>query len=174
MSSSLNDMENEGLVVIGRPVASEYDSPEPIEALAAAIDAWGERLSLPLGLIYCGTTINWPDDVQYTPIVIGLVTFSGYGDDDEPVAGEVGPAEMDLARAKAIPAEFWRSLAEEHGVSFASDEDEVYLAAAGWTWVALDSATKKSACAVSTEDDGFCVIPEALRGQSFSVRVGYC
>jgi hypothetical protein len=92
MSSRLNEMENEGLVVIGRVVGNEYDSPEPIEALAAAVDAWGEKLSLPLGLVYCGTTINWPDDVRYTPIVIGLVTFSGFGDDDEPVAGEVGPA----------------------------------------------------------------------------------
>ncbi|MCA9660647.1 MAG: hypothetical protein KC486_20060, partial [Myxococcales bacterium] len=130
-------MENEGLVVIGRPLRNEYDAPAPIEALAAAVDAWGRKLSLPLGVVYCGTTINWPDDVQYTPIVIGLITFSGYGDDDEPVAGDVDARAMDLARAEAIPAEFWRALADEHGVEV-PEKDDVYLAAAGWTWVALD------------------------------------
>ncbi len=173
MSSRLNEMENEGLVVIGRPLGNEYDAPEPIEALAATIDAWGEKLGLPLGLVYCGTTINWPDDVKYTSIVVGLVTFSGYGDDDEPVAGELVPEAMDLGRARAIPAEFWAALRDEHGVSV-PDEDEVYLAAAGWTWVSLQGAGGERVCAVSTEDDGFCVIPEALRQGTWSVRVGYC
>ena len=172
MSSRLNEMENEGLVVIGRVVGTEYDSPEPIEALAAVVDAWGEKLSLSLGLVYCGTTINWPDDVKYTPIVIGLVTWSGFGD-DEPVAGEVEPSEMDIARAKAIPEEFWRSLREQHGVTL-SETDEVYLAAAGWTWVSMGSDEGERVCSVSTEDDGYCVIPEAIRSGSREVRVGYC
>ena len=173
MSSRLNEMENEGLVVIGRVVGNEYDSPEPIEALAKAVDAWGEKLSLPLGLVYCGTTINWPDEVKYTPIVIGLVTFSGFGDDDEPVAGEVEPSEMDLARAKAIPEAFWNALREEHGVTL-SASDEVYLAAAGWTWVSMGSAEGERVCSVSTEDDGYRVIPEEIRSGTWEVRVGYC
>ena len=173
MSSRLNEMENEGLVVIGRVVGNEYDSPEPIEALAAAIDAWGEKLSLPLGVVYCGTTINWPDDVRYTPIVIGLVTFGGCGDDDEPVAGEVGPADMDVGRAKAIPAEFWNSLREKHGVTL-SGSDEVYLAAAGWTWVSIGTPDGDRVCSVSTEDDGYRVIPVELRQGQWTVRVGYC
>lgn len=173
MSSSLNEMENEGLVVIGRVVGNEYDSPEPIEALAAAVDAWGEKLSLPLGLIYCGTTINWPDGVQYTAMVIGLVTFSGYGDDDQPVVGEVGPQEMDVERAKSIPAEFWSSLRETHRVTL-SETDEVYLAAAGWTWVSVGPADGHAVCTVSTEDDGYIVIPEDLRHEQWAVKVGYC
>ena len=173
MSSRLNEMENEGLVVIGRGVGNEYDSPEPVEALAKAVDAWGEKLSLPLGLVYCGTTINWPDDVKYTPIVIGLVTFSGFGDDDEPVAGEVVPSEMDIARAKAIPEEFWRCLREEHGVTL-SESDDVYLAAAGWTWVSMGSVEGERVCSVSTEDDGYRVIPEEIRSGTWEVRVGYC
>ena len=173
MSSRLHETDNEGVVVIGRPLGNEYDSPDPIEALAATIDAWGQRLSLPLGLVYCGTTINWPDDVQYTPIVVGLVTFSGYGDDDDPVAGELVPADMDVGRARAIPQEFWQALRDEHGVSV-PDEDDVYLAAAGWTWVSVDGPEGESVCAVSTEDDGYRVIPEALRQGNWSVRVGYC
>jgi hypothetical protein len=173
MSSRLNEMENEGLVVIGRVVATEFDAPGPIEALAEAVDAWGAKLSLPLGLIYCGTTINWPDDVRYTPLVIGLVTFSGYGDDDEPIAGEVVAKEMDISAAAAIPAEFWRALEEEHSITFDGDVD-VHLAAAGWTWVALDDGAGKTVCSVSTEDDGHCVIPAELRGGAWNMRVGYC
>lgn len=173
MNSRLNETENEGLIVIGRPLGNEYDSPEPIEALAATIDAWGQRLSLPLGLVYCGTTINWPDDVQYTSIVVGLITFSGYGDDDEPVAGQLGPADMDLGRARAIPEEFWQALRDEHGVSV-PDENAVYLAAAGWTWVSVDGPDGERVCSVSTEDDGYCVLPEELHQGHWSVRVGYC
>ncbi|MBL8635724.1 MAG: hypothetical protein JNM40_21035 [Myxococcales bacterium] len=173
MSSRLNEMENEGLVVIGRVVQTEYDTSEPIEALAEAVDDWAAKLSLPLGLVYCGTTINWPDDVRYTPLLIGLVTFSGYGDDDEPVAGHVGPGAMDLGRAKAIPEAFWQSLREQHGVTL-SDHDEVYLAAAGWTWVSMGSAEGERVCSVSTEDDGYRVIAEALRTGTWEVRVGYC
>ena len=105
--------------------------------------------------------------------MIGLITFSGYGDDDEPVAGDVDARAMDLARAEAIPAEFWRALADEHGVEV-PEKDDVYLAAAGWTWVALDGDDGKSVCSVSTEDAGYRVIPKALRGGSYSVRVGYC
>ena len=174
MSSRLNDMENEGLVVIGRLVGSEYDTPEAIERIAEAVDAWGRKLSLPLGLVYCGTTINWPSDVQYTSIVIGLITFSGYGDDDEPVAGELGPEDMDIARAEAIPADFWRALQQEPGVEL-SGSDEVYLAAAGWTWVALaPDEGSKSVFSVSTEGSGYRAIPQELRSGHWTVRVGYC
>ena len=173
MSSVLNEMENEGLVVLGRPVSNEYDTPEPIEAIAEFVDAWAAKLSLPLGLVYCGTTINWPDDVEYTPIIIGLITFNGYGDDDEPTAGEVTPEAMDLARAEAIPAEFWQALKKEHGVNV-TRSDKVLLAAAGWTWVELVDAAGKRVCSVSTEDAGYCAIPSKLLDGTWSARVGYC
>ncbi len=173
MTSVLNEMENEGLVVLGRPVSNEYDAPEPIEALAEFVDAWAAKLSLPLGLVYCGTTINWPDDVEYTPILIGLITFNGYGDDDEPTAGEVTPEAMDLSRAKAIPAEFWRELQSVHGVKVPKG-DRVLLAAAGWTWVELVDAAGERVCSVSTEDAGYRTIPAKLRTGTWSARVGYC
>ena len=111
--------------------------------------------------------------MEFTPIVIGLVTWSGFGDDDEPVAGEVVPSEMDIARAKAIPEAFWNALREEHGVTL-SASDEVYLAAAGWTWVSMGSAEGERVCSVSTEDDGYRVIPEEIRSGTWEVRVGYC
>jgi len=142
-------------------------------AVAAAVDAWGAKLSLPLGLVYCGTTINWPDDVEFTPIVIGLITCSGFGDDDAPIAGEVGPEAMDRARADAIPEAFWQDLAEKHGVALTGDPD-VYLAAAGWTWTRLERDEGDTVCSVSTEDDGYTRIPEDARGGSYLMHVGYC
>jgi len=172
MVSRLNEMENEGLIVIGRAVGDEFDSHEKIEALAKTVDAWATEHSVPLALVYCGTTINWPDDVGFTPIVIGLVTFSGYGDDDEPVAGEVGPKAMDVGRAAEIPSGFWEAVEREHGVELEGEVD-VLLAVAGWTWVGLDRG-EDDVCGVSAEDDGFCVVPAELRSESFVVKVGYC
>lgn len=171
MSSRLNEMENEGLIVIGRPVGSEWDDCEKVQAVAAAVDAWASKLSLPLGLIYCGTTINWPDEVKYTPILIGLITFSGYGDDDEPVAGVVEPSAMQADKASKIPAEFWADLEATHGVAF-SGEPDVYLACAGWTWARMEGGGHK--VSTSTEDSGFRVIPEAARSATLTMKVGYC
>lgn len=58
MSSRLNEMENEGLIVIGRPVGNEWDSAEKIQAVAATVDEWAKKPSVPLGLVYCGTSIT--------------------------------------------------------------------------------------------------------------------
>lgn len=170
MSSRLSE-ENEGLIVIGRPLSNDWEDCEKVKAVAAAVDAWASKLSLPLGLIYCGTTINWPEEVKYTPILIGLVTFSGYGDDDEPVAGVVEPSDMSVSEASKIPAEFWADLEATHGVAF-SGEPDVYLACAGWTWARMEGGGHK----VSTwaEDDGYCVVPEEARGAALTMTVGYC
>lgn len=173
MSSRLNEMENEGLVVIGRTVANDWSSVDEIRKVAEAVDALAAKHSLPLGLIYCGTTINWPDDFEYTPIMIGLITFSGFGDDDEPIAGQVPPEAMDLGRASSIPEGFWRALEEEHGVELRGETD-VYLATAGWTWASLEQADGKRVCSVSTEDEGYRVIPEEARGGQYLMKVGYC
>ncbi len=171
MSSRLNEMENEGLIVIGRPLSNEWEDCEKVKAVAAAVDAWASKLSLPLGLIYCGTTINWPEEVKYTPLIIGLVTFSGYGDDDEPVAGVVPPSAMSASEASKIPAEFWADLEATHGVAF-SDEPDVYLACAGWTWARMEGGGHK--VSTSTEDSGFRIVPEAARGTALTMKVGYC
>lgn len=170
MPSFLNEVENEGLVVIGRVIEPEtFDSPEPIKALVATIEAEAAKHSLPLGLVYCGTTINWPDDVEFTSIVIGLVTFSGAGDDDVPLAGEVGPKAMDVSRGDAIPESFWSALEEKHNVKL-EGPTEVYLAVAGWTWASLGD---DEVCA-SADHDGFTVIPEELRSEKQPMLVGYC
>ncbi len=80
---------------------------------------------------------------------------------------------MDVGRAKAIPEEFWSSLRETHGVTL-PETDEVYLAAAGWTWVSMESPEGDRVCSVSTEDDGYRAIPVELRQGRWAVRVGYC
>lgn len=173
MASFLNRTENEGLIVVGRVVDNGWKEHEKIEAVAAAVDAWAAKLSLPLGLVYCGTTINWPnEDPSYSPILIGLVTFDGPGDDDEPIAGTVEPSQMALAQAEKIPAAFWSALEAEHGVTF-SGEPNVYLAAAGWTWTRLESPDGEKV-STSTEDDGYCEVPEALRMQPLTMKTGYC
>lgn len=171
MASRLNEMENEGLIVVGRPVRNEWDDCEKIKAVASAVDVWGAKLALPLGLIYCSTTINWPDEVGFTPMLIGLITFSGYGDDDEPEAGVVEPAQMSADHARKIPAEFWADLEVAHGVTF-SGEPEVYLACAGWTWARMEGGGHK--VNADTEGAGYKVIPEAARGSAMTMRVGYC
>lgn len=173
MSSRLNELENEGLIVLGRPVGSEWDSVETIRRVAAAVDAWGKKLSLPLGLVYCGTTVNWPDEFEYTPVLIGLITFSGFGDDDEPIAGEVGPEAMNLAGGEKIPDAFWHDLEEAHGLELEGETD-VYLATAGWTWARLEADDGESVCGVSTEDDGYTVVPEDSRSGHYVMKVGYC
>ena len=182
--SYLNESENEGLVVVGRPIESmkEHDR---IRALADAVDAWADRLSLPLALVFCGSTINWPprrgegspaphqvnDDPSHYGLLIGLVTFDGAGDDDDDVAGVVEPSAMDRQQAERIPDAFWSDLHEKHGVALANPVD-VYLAAAGWTWARLEGEGQE--LQVSADDNGYCVIPEEARSEALTMKVGYC
>lgn len=171
MTSRLNEMEYEGLVVIGRLVATTYDRPDEVEALADVVDQWAEKLSLPLGLVYCSTTVNWPDGVELASILIGLVTFSGYGGNDAAIAHDVSPDAMDISRAEAIPSAFWQALEQEHGVTFEGGVD-VRLAVAGWAWARLER--EGTVCSAAAEDDGHVVIPDNLRVADCVMRVGYC
>jgi hypothetical protein len=172
MTSRLNEMEYEGLVVLGRVVATTYGSPDEVEALADVVDGWAEKLSLPLALVYCSTTMNWPDGVEYAGILIGLVTFSGFGDTDNSVAHDVGADATDLSRADAIPSAFWEELEKEHNVEFEGGVD-VRLAVAGWAWARLELDGSVS-CSAAAEDEGHTSIPANLRGVACVMRVGYC
>jgi hypothetical protein len=165
-------MEYEGLIVIGRPVATSYDSPDDVEALADVVDEWAKKLSLPLGLVYCNTTVNWPDGIEFASILIGLVTFSGYGATDDSIAHNVSPDAMDLSRAEAIPSDFWEVLEQEHDVGFAGGVD-VRLAVAGWAWARLER-DGTVLCSAAAEDDGHALIPDHLRVAECVMRVGYC
>jgi hypothetical protein len=172
MTSRLNEMEYEGLVVVGRPVATSYDRAADVEALADVVDQWAEKLSLPLGLVYCGTTLSWPEGGESAGILIGLITFSGYGGTNYDIAHTVSPDAMDGSRAEAIPGEFWDVLQQEHDVEFDGEVD-VRLAVAGWAWARLErDGTVK--CGVAAEDDGHMIIPDELRAAECVMRVGYC
>ena len=87
--------------------------------------------------MYCGNDDQLADDVKYTPIVIGLVTWSGFGGRR---AGRRGSrAQRDGHRAgEGDSGGVLALLREQHGVTL-SETDEVYLAAAGWTWVSMGS-----------------------------------
>jgi hypothetical protein len=172
VTSRLNEMEYEGLIVIGRLVATSYQRPDEVQALADVVDQWAERLSLPLGLVYCSTTMNWPDGVEFAGILIGLVTFSGYGASDAPIAHDVSPDAMDISRAESIPSELWEVLERDHEVTFEGTVD-VRLAVAGWAWARLerDGAVL---CGAAAEDDGYVRIPDEVRSAECVLRVGYC
>ncbi len=171
MTSRLNEMEYEGLVVVGRPVATSFGCPDDVEALAAVVDHWAEKLSLPLGLVYCSTTGNWPDGVELASILIGLITFSGYGGTNYDIAHSVSPDAMEVSRAEAIPGDFWDVLQQEHDVEF-DDGVDVRLAVAGWAWARLERDGKVM-CGVAAEDDGHVIIPDELRAAECVMRVGY-
>lgn len=174
MASRLNEMENEGMIVYGRPVTSEFQSTQEISELAHKLTARGKRLGLDLGLIYCGTTINWPDEFEFTPILIGVVTFSRYGDDDYKHFDDVPASAFERP---TLPKKFWAEV-EELGVEFDGEAPEFFLAVGGWTWTALHGANGERLEGVSAEDEGYIALdPPALlesAGGGLKIQSSYC
>ena len=82
MPNYLNEMENEGLIVIGRVVQTEFDSAAAIERAADRVSELATEHGLPLGFVYAGTTGNWPDQFEYTSCLVGIVTHVDYGSDE--------------------------------------------------------------------------------------------
>lgn len=152
MPNYLNEMENEGLIVIGRPVKSEFESTDAIMAAADLVSQLASEHGIDLGFVYAGTTINWPDDFDYTPSLIGIVTHVDYGSDE--VDGNE-PLPRSALTAPPIPDEIWDAL-EAHGLEFA-DKTRTYLAVAGWTWTSINDADGERIIGVSSEDD--CYVP---------------
>jgi hypothetical protein len=173
MPSYLNETENEGLIVIGRPVRGEFESADAIQEAAAAVDALAKKHGLPLGFVYAGTTINWPDEFEYTPCLIGLVTHVDYGSDDV----ERNPLPRAALAPRAIPDEVWDALRDDHGLDL-EEETGTYLAVAGWTWTSIDDANGERIVGVSAEDDGFVRIDDeerVMRGDApLQMRTSYC
>ncbi len=171
MVSYLNEMENEGLIVIGRRVSGSFETSEEVEAVAKTVDGWAKRTGRDLGLVWCGTTINWPDDVEGTASIVGLITCVVPGEDDESKGMEVDPDAMDLSRAQ-IPDELWKALKDEHGLTFKGKTD-VFFAAAGWTWARMTCEGAKDLYA-STEDEGYIRVPPSARDKTWTMVVSYC
>ncbi|HJK89976.1 MAG TPA: hypothetical protein RMG95_03500 [Polyangiaceae bacterium LLY-WYZ-15_(1-7)] len=171
MASHLSEMENEALIVIGRPVKTEFESVEQIEAAASAADELARKLKLPLGLVYCGTTINWPDDFEYTPCLVGLVTHVYYGDDE----AEPGPLPAAAMAERTIPDEFWAAM-KELGLEL-EGETGTYLAVAGWTWADISGPDGERIVGVSAEDDGYTRLDgndAVMKGEGLTIRASYC
>lgn len=174
MASRLNDMENEGMIVYGRPVTSTFQSTDEISELADKLTQQGRQLGIDLGLIYCGTTLNWPDDFDFTPILIGVVTFSHYGDDEGESFDDVPKSAFDRP---TLPDEFWNEMTAL-GLEFENDAPEFFLTVGGWTWTSLHDASGKSIEGISAEDDGYVAIdPVALlesSGGKLKIQSSYC
>ena len=172
MVNYLNEMENEGLIVIGRPVDSEFESSEAIEKAAQFVSELAAKHGIPLGFVYAGTTINWPDDFEFTPSIIGLVTHVDYGSDD--IDGNE-PLPRSALAPRPIPDEVWKALSD-YGLDL-DDETGTYLAVAGWTWTQI-SADGERIAGVSAEDEGFVRLDDKeviMEGdEPLSMLTSYC
>ncbi len=170
MASQLCEMENNGLIVIGREVGKEFESVEEIEAAAAKANEWAQKTGLPLGFVYCGTTINWPDEFEYTPCLVGAVTYVHWGGDDEPPS----PIPSSAFTKPAIPDEFWAAM-NELGLQL-SGETKSYVAVAGWTWTSIKDASGEHITGVAAEDNGFRAIDDLDLGskEGLQMEASYC
>ncbi|MEM9067023.1 MAG: hypothetical protein AAGE52_00915 [Myxococcota bacterium] len=173
MGRFLCDMENNGLIVVGRVVETEFKNVDEIRNAARAIDEWARSNKSTAAFVYCGTTINWPDEFEFTPSLIGLVTHAHYGD-DEAVAE---PVPASAFAPQTTPAALWKLVTEDLGLSV-SGEDHTYLAIAGWTWTEINGADGERIVGVSGEDDCFTRIDTEERvmsgNEALTMRSSYC
>jgi hypothetical protein len=123
--------------------------------------------------VYAGTTINWPEEFEFTPCLIGLVTHVDYGSDDV----KPNPLPRSALAPREIPDEVWAALRDEHGIEL-EEETGTYLTVAGWTWTAIDGADGERILGVSAEDNGYVRIdsePRLMDGdEPLQMRTSYC
>ncbi|TXD37368.1 hypothetical protein FRC96_08480 [Lujinxingia vulgaris] len=173
MAGYLNEMENEGLIVIGRPVRSEFESADAIKKAAAFVAELGAKHGVPLSFVYAGTTINWPDDFDFTPSLIGIVTHVDYGSDE--MDGNE-PLPRQALEPREIPDAIWEAPGE-YGLEV-EDETSTYLAVAGWTWTEIKGADGERIKGVSAEDYGYTRIDGITRimegDEALTMRTSYC
>lgn len=172
MGSQICEMENNGVIVIGRVVKGDFESTDEIEELGAAVDALGRKLGKNLGIVYCGSTINWPDDFEYTPIVAGIITHVHWGDEE----AEPGPLPAAALTKEPVPGELWELIAEKG--KKVSGEDQVLLAIAGWTWASIHGNDGERIVGTSGEDSGYVRIddkPRIMSGKEpLTMKASYC
>lgn len=172
MGSQICEMENNGIILIGRVVNGDFESCDEIEDLGAAVDALGKKLGKNLGIVYCGTTINWPDEFEYTPVVAGIITHVHWGDEE----AEAGPLPASAVVKQSVPTELWE-LIKEKGKSV-SGEDQVMLAIAGWTWASIHGNDGERIAGTSGEDSGYVRIddkPRIMSGKEpLTIKASYC
>ncbi len=172
MASQICEMENNGIILIGREVQGDFESCDAIEELAGAVDSLAGKLRQNIGLVYCGTTINWPDDFEYTPVLAGIITHVHYGDDE----GIAEPIPQNALAKQAVPTELWDLIAEK-GFKV-SGEDQTFLAIAGWTWATIFGNNGESIIGTSGEDEGFIRIddnPRIMGGKEpLTMKASYC
>jgi len=173
MPMYLNEMENEGLIVIGRPVRNEFESAEAIAKAAAFVSELGAKQGVALSFVYAGTTINWPDGFEFTPSLIGIVTHVDYGSDE--MDGNE-PLPREALKPREIPNSIWEALGE-YGLEV-EDETATYLAVAGWTWTAIKGADGERITGVSAEDYGYARIDGIARimegDEVLTMLTSYC
>ena len=165
-------MENQAIIVKGRLIETQFENVGAIRDTAAFVDKWAKKSGLKqLSFVYCGTTINWPDDLGYACIV-GWVLLDDIYEDDDALPQKFSRDRLTLN--KEIPEKFWTDL-KEFGISVGETE-ATYLTVGGWGWADLkdDDALLVR---VSGEDYAFKKLDiDSLQSGSgqLSLTVGYC
>ena len=173
MPNYLREWDNLGLIVVGRPVTTEFGSSHHIKEIAALVDELGIEHGLALELVYAGTTAGWPDDFKRTPSVIGIVT---HVDRDHDESERTDPLPREALAFREIPDAVWSKLAEyDVGVT---GETGTHLAIVGWTWTQILDAHGEPIAAVSAEDFGYIRIDDderVMKGDGpLSMQTSYC
>ena len=164
------ELENKGLIVIGRTVGREFESVDEIRAAAARADEWERKSGLPLGFVNGETTITWPDEFEWTGCLLGAVTYIHHGGDDAPAS----PIPQSAFTEPDIPDEFWAEM-DELGLEL-SGETKTYLAVAGWTWTYIQDADGEDIVGVSAEGKGYREIDDLDLGSAEGLQMdaSYC
>lgn len=132
-----------GLIVCGRELKISFTSVDQIESIYKTVERVGKKHKLKLKLVYCGTTINWPDPEQIDfPALVGIVTH-------ETVEEEFRTLPKSALSPKKIPAGVWSAL-NATGLAF-SETDATYLAVMGWAAASIQVGDGKPLCSVQVD-----------------------
>ena len=124
------DGENWAVVVAGCRVGSPRTQGD-VKRLQAAVRTFAEKSGLPLAYVHMGSTVGSDDDTQVFEGIVGWVLAHASGRS----RATVSRASLETNAAEKIPADFFATLASEHGVTFG--EFAVHLAPAGWSGARL-------------------------------------
>lgn len=173
MANHLNEMEYEGLILVGRVVQNEFESAEAIEQAADRVSELAAEHGVPLSFVYAGTTGNWPEQFEYTPCLVGIVTHVDYGSNE---ADGKEPLPRSALVPRAIPDAVWEAL-RAFGLEL-DGETGTYLTVAGWSWTQIRDADGKCIVGISAEDDGYVRIDGNTRlmegDEPLTMCTSYC
>lgn len=111
-------------------------------------------------------------DIRWSGVLAGIVTHVYYGGDDASPA----PLPASALAPQKVPTALWDAVT---AAGFeAPGKDQVFLAAAGWTWTSIHGNDGKSIVGADTEGSGYTRIdniPRVMKGKEpLTIRASYC